>query len=60
MSRINDRKKKPFHPVVLDEIGKIRAKFEALYRKTKIEKCALAGKAMEIGLATLEKGLLTQ
>ena len=49
------QKKPSFHPVVLDENGKIRSRFNALYRKTRIEKRALASKIFEIGMNILEQ-----
>ena len=49
-----DKKRTAFHPVVLDEKGSIRNRFNTLYRKTRIEKRALASKIFDVGMKVLE------
>ena len=44
-----------FQPVVLDDNGKIRERFNSLYTKTRIEKRALASKIFDVGMKILEK-----
>lgn len=52
-------KKKPaFFPVVLDEKGTIRKRFDSMHCKTRIEKRALASKIFEIGLDVLERSAM--
>ena len=46
---------KALHPVVLDEKGALKVRFDALYNRTKIQKRALAAKIFEIGLSHLER-----
>lgn len=44
-----------FQPVVLDETGSLKQRFNELKKRTRIEKRALSAKIFEIGLARLEK-----
>lgn len=46
-TRTTNFKKKPeFYPVVLDEKGLIKKRFDSMYYKTRIEKRALASKIL--------------
>ena len=52
----NNIKTRPFfHPIVLDEKGSIRNRFNTLYVKTRIEKRALASKIFDVGMKILEQ-----
>ena len=55
MKNISTQKLAAFHPVVLDEKGTIRKRFNAMYCKTRIEKRARASKIFELGLDCLEQ-----
>lgn len=58
-TRTTNFKKKPeFYPVVLDEKGLIKKRFDSMYYKTRIEKRALASKIFEIGLDVLERSAM--
>ena len=46
---------KKFQPLVLDEKGTIRERFNLLSKNSHIKKEALAGKVFEAGLQLLEK-----
>ncbi len=57
LGRTKTKKEKPFQPQLLDENGKLRSRIDVLYHKTKIQKDALIGKALDVGLVLLEKSL---
>lgn len=48
------RKKTFFHPIVMDENGMLRKKFNSLHAATNIQKRALAAKIFELGINMLE------
>ena len=55
MKKSNIKKRPVFQPVVLDDKGNIRSRFNTLYMKTRIEKRALASKIFDVGMKILEK-----
>ncbi len=57
LGRTKTNREKPFQPQILDENGKLRSRIDELYQKTKIQKDALIGKALDVGLVVLEKTL---
>ena len=57
LGRTKTNREKPFQPQILDENGKLRSRIDVLYQKTKIQKDALIGKALDVGLVVLEKTL---
>ena len=57
MTKTKIKKEKLFQPQVLDENGQLRSRIDVLYQKTKIQKDALIGKALDVGLVFLESSL---
>lgn len=55
MRKVTSKKRPVFQPVVLDEKGNIRNRFNTLYMKTRIEKRALASKIFDVGMKILEQ-----
>lgn len=47
----------PFHPVVRDEKGTIRSRFNKLHNKIRLEKKTLAARIFSKGMDALEKDL---